>query len=370
MSSNIHTLIAILLMALGGIGLPISILPIFYEVNPVQKIRVSTRQMVFMLMWLMLLGIGIANLYFVLAGSNKDPEGSGSSTQSGTPQESDDSSGEDLANQDGKDDGKDDSDGDDIGLSPEKLIVKQNSDLIQQLKAEYSDEDLEVIKSESSSVYIRIYEKAGCIFQNLLKAGECYVFDGKPVSSARVIILDYFSDEIICALTSDESGEVRHSPGNQNKFYCVVFHDNYNIYVTPPIQVVSGENNGSFSIYLEEEDSEYTPLCQFRIHVQDPSADTPYSIASPEDRINFYCETVMPDETIVCGGYGSSVNELGILSWGNKTYFSLNTKYTMDIYLRRGIDLQSTHNKISSFPENSNIMDLYFVLKDSSENAE
>lgn len=138
-----------------------------------------------------------------------------------------------------------------------------------------------------------------------------------------------------------------------------MFHENYNIYVTPPIQVVSGGNNDSFLLQLEEKGSEYTPLCQFRIHVQDPSADTPYSIASPEDMIHFHCEAVMSDETIVCGGYGSSVNELGILSWSNKTYFSLNTKYTMDIFLYRG-RLKSTHNKISSFPENSNIMDLYF----------
>lgn len=61
MFENGPTIIAILLTALGAVGLPIAILPIFIEVKPDQKKHVSVKAMIHILMWLALMVLGIVN---------------------------------------------------------------------------------------------------------------------------------------------------------------------------------------------------------------------------------------------------------------------------------------------------------------------
>lgn len=352
MFENGPTIIAILLTALGAVGLPIAILPIFIEVKPDQKKHVSVKEMIHILMWLALMVLGIVNLYVVFNAGNGNNDGRGDNIRMEGNQESDEQDGEDAAKQD--------EGGENADLSQEEVLIKQNSDLVQQLKAEYSDMDTKVIESESGSVWFNIYERAGYIFEDLKKTGEGYELCGEQISSAKVVILDYASDEIIFTLTSSEGSAVRYSPGNQNTFYCVVFHDDYNVYVTRPFQVVNGSNYGTISISLEKKDSQYTPLFQLRLQMRDSGTDGKYINVPSDYDACFSCKKKVKDDKIGMSYIGGT-SESGILSWGDETYFSLNTDYVIDVYLRRVSDnIESTNQVFDGSITNSNQIDLYF----------
>lgn len=337
--------ISVLVTASGFIGLAVTILSIFLEIKPAQKIHISAVEMFFVIVCLALLILGSVNLYYVLGSRNDEQEKQNSSIQEwDDPGEDDVQTVEDL----------------DEDLSSEELFVRQNLDLIQQLKSEYSETDMRVVESESNSVQFFIQERAGYVFQNLMKTGEYDILGGDDVSAAKMIVLDYNSDEIICTLTSDENGLVRYSPGNQNTFYCIVSHEDYDIYVTPPLQVISGEYLGSFSIYLEEKGSEYMPLCQFRLFVKDSDKNVKPSAATSKYDVLIHFEKIFANDSSRSGGFRKALDDTGILSCRG-TYFSISTKYVMDISLLYvDYNLQSTHQRIDSPVTNSNQVDLYF----------
>ena len=364
------SLVAIVLTALGLLGLPISIFLIFFEVTPGKRIHLSRRQMVFAIMWLVLLIIGIVNLCAVFDGTNDGSSGQDNSVQGGNIQGSDNQSTGDTGSTMGEAPGQDSDDGD-TELSPEELLVKQNSDLIQQLKAEYSSTDVNDIGNKDGSVTLSVWEKAGYIFQDFMKTGKYEILRGDMVSDAKVIIFDYFSDEMICSFTTNTSGIVRYAPGNQKQFYAVIFHDNYDIYVTPPIRVTSEDNNGYMEIYLEGKESEYTPLCQFCLYVYGLNEDEYYSIAS-DYHVCFCCKTVLPDDKISSPSYNTTVSNSGILSWSGNSYFSLNTKYVLDIalYPPSNFDLESTHETVDCSVTNSNQIDLFFEFAGENDTVE
>ena len=55
--------------------------------------------------------------------------------------------------------------------------------------------------------------------------------------------------------------------------------------------------------------------------------------------------------------------ESGILTWSQGTYFSLNTDYIMDIYLKEAFEddsIESMHQTFDGFITNSNQIDFYF----------
>lgn len=338
--------ISVLVTASGFIGLAVTILSIFFEIEPDQKKCISDVKMFFVIGWLTLLILGSVNLYYVWDSGNDEQEEQNSSIE-----ERDDPEVDDV--QTVEDQGED--------LSPEELFVRQNLDLIQQLKAEYSEADMKVVESESNSVQFRIQERAAYVFKNLMQTEEYEILGGNNIDSVKVIILDYSSDEIICTLTSDENGLVRHSPGDQSTFYGVVFHDDYDIYVTPPLQIVTGEYVGYFSVYLEEKGSEYMPLCQFRLFIKDADENAQFPVASSEYDALFHFEKVFANDSSWSGGFRKALDDTGMLSWGENTYFSINTKYVMDISLLYGdYELQSTHQRIDGPVTNSNQVDLYF----------
>ena len=328
--------ISIFITALGALGLPIAILVIFFEVHPKQKKRLSIFEMICILMWLALLVLGVVNLYVVKT-IKEDQENN--------------------------------------NFSSEELLIKQNYALIQQLKAEYSDMDTEVIKSEDGA-YFYIFETAGYVFQDSMKNGEYDVLGGAGVDSAMVVIIDYSNDKIICTLTTDSHGTIHYSPGNRNKFYCVIFHNDYEIYVTCPIQVAYGEyngNSGSTSFYLEKKDSQYTPLFQLRLHMRDLGTDEPYSIVSDDCNATFCCKSVYDSK--ICGtSYQSSAFDFGVLQWGDNSYFSLNINYVMDIYLwswsNSESNSESIHQTFAGSTISSNIVELYFDFNNESDNME
>ncbi len=351
MSVNGPTIISILLTAIGALGLPITIFLIFFEVKPSQKKKLSVREMTFILMWLMLLVLGLVNLHFVVDINSNNSSEQDNNIQSESSQESSEQDSDDTVRDDEK-----------AELSPEELLIRQNFDLIQQLKDEYSEADTTAIESESGSVEFYINERAGRIYHDLMNTENYDILKGRPISSAKMVIMDYSSDEIICTLTSSDN--IRYSPGNQNKFYCVVFHDDYDLYVTCPIQVVSGEESGNFSMNLEKKDCQYTPLFQLRLYMTSPDEDKSYCIASSYKDAIFTCRS-LHDSKIVNTYYGITT-ESGILSWGTQTYFSLNADYVMDIYLspESNREIKSTHCTFDGSVTNSNQIDLYFDFND------
>lgn len=360
MSVNGPTIIAVLLTAIGAMGLPITIFLIFFEVKPSQKKKISQREMIFILMWSLLLVLGIVNLYFVL-GINSDNSGKqDDSSQNESSQE--------FIEQDSSDAVKDDESDENANLSSEELLIKQNFDLIQQLRDEYSETDIEVIESESGSVEFYIYERAGRIYQDLTNVEEYNILRGKNILSAKVVIIDYSSDEIICTLTSSDN--IRYSPGNQNKFYCVVFHDDYDIYVTCPMQVVSGERQGVLTIDLEKKDCQYTPLFQLRLYMTSTGEDKPYCIASSYKDAKFTCRSLRDSKT--GSTYYGSTTESGMLSWGSRTYFSLSTDYVVEVFLspEANHEIESNHRTFDGAVTNSNQIDLYFDFNDISDSVQ
>lgn len=252
-------------------------------------------------------------------------------------------------------------DGENIAFDSEEMLVKRNSDLIQQLKAQYSDEDTEIIKSESSSVQFFIYEIAGYIFQDLKKIGECEKLGGVQISSVKVVIMNYNTDEMICTLTSEGGSPIRYSPGNENKFYCVFFHEDYNICVTHPFQVLYEEDYDTVTIFLEKKDCQYTPLCQLRLFMRNLGMDEEYAIVPSDYEVCFSCINTNSYE-INCS-YVGYTSKAGILFFGQNTYFSLNTDYILDIYLRQEFDSDVALSSSRIFEgniKNSNQTDIYF----------
>lgn len=160
------------------------------------------------------------------------------------------------------------------------------------MKAEYSEGDTEVLGSDSGSVEFNLYEKAGYVFENLMETGDRDILLGEEISFAKLVIMDYSSDTVICTLNSGEIGFVRYSPGNQKKFYIVVLHDDYNIHVTPPFQVVSEGQRRWTKIFLEKKDSQYTSLFQLRLYMESPNLFERYSIVPPGYDIIFYTKNM------------------------------------------------------------------------------
>lgn len=269
MSIQLSPLISILVIAVGFLGLLITILRLFFDIKPIQKKHISVSILIFVCISSVLLFLGFSNLYAVTNSNSENHSNRGAD------------------------------------FSPEEF-VEQNSDLIRRLKAEYSNEDTQIIEDKKGIAQFCICEKGGYVFQNLMKTGEYGILCGEKIPSANVIIIDYFSDEIIDTFTSKKDGAVSYYPGNQNQFYLVAFHDEYDVYVSPPFQVVSGEADSNFSyICLEAKNSQYTPLYQFHLYMKNFGTDEPYAALNMFDgsikesnQINLYFEFPNKSDTI------------------------------------------------------------------------
>ena len=247
--------------------------------------------------------------------------------------------------------------------------------MIQQLKAEYSEEDTENINGDS--INLHIYEKAGYMFENLMKTGNCCILSGSPIISAKVIILDYINDEIIYVLNSENNNFIQYSHGNQDKFYCVIFRDDYDIYVTPPIQIVGGEYyegipeyQTGIDICLNKKGSKYTSLFRIRLNMRNLNIDESYSVVSNDYFIKLCFKNINSNKQSYF--LQKRMPESGIISWEDCTYFSLNTDYIIDISLSHQSDKDSqlAHQTFDGSVANSNVIDLYFDLEDENNTSE
>lgn len=359
MSMDGSYLIGIITTAISVIGLPITILLVFFEVKPVQKKQISAIEMAVLLGLTVLLGIGIVNLNAVNSMNQRNRDEQGGKDQTEDSQEPDGQGGQDGSEQEAGGTGHSIFQEED--LSPEELLVEQNWDEIQRQKAAYSEADTEKLGSEGGDVNLYVCEKAGCIFQDQMKTGDCRALAGAAVSSAKVLIMDYSTDTMICTLSSEKYGSVRYSPGNQKKFYAIVFHDNYDICVTCPFQVVNEDRNNWADIFLEKKDCQYTPLFQLRLYMPDLDSGGGYSPVPAGYDGRFQPKNIY--ENRFGSTYPGSTSESGILHWDNRSYFSLSTDYVVEVWLLResGTDwIESKHETFDGSVTSSNQIDLLF----------
>lgn len=351
-------LISILLTTLSAMAFPLAILPFFAEVKPVEKKQLSSREMKLAIALLGLYILGFLNLYAIWNIGNKpsgEPDGGNPIVDS---QGSDGEDSQDGSEQEAGGTGHSISPEED--LSPEELLVKQNWDEIQRLKAQYSETDTEVFENEDESLIFYIYEKAVLVFQDPAKAEVCDILSGKEVSNVKLVILDYSTDQILRTFYSGSDSYCRYSPGNEKIFYAVLFHDDYHIYVTRPFKVTRGNTPYGTAIYLEKKGAQYTPMFQLRLHVKDLHTDEDYSVVS--SRNNAAISVVKNDGIEYDRRYGGTT-ESGILTWMEGTYFSLNTDYKLDLYLQQTSEagsIDSTHQTFDGSVTNSNQIDLFF----------
>lgn len=350
--------IDILITVSGFLGLLITILSLFFDVKPAKR-NISKRDMGFIILWLALTILGIVNLYYIRSGNNiNDSQQSNDTQNANIPETS-------ISTEEGGSEPESSTDNAETNLSEDELLIKQNFDLIQQLKAEYTDKDAQVI--ENDSVEFSFYEIAGYMYQDLLKSGKANILAGKTVSPDRVIIFDYSNDDIIYSY-SPENNNIIHYPDSQKKFYCVVFHDDYDVYVSPPIQTIGGESYNDISVYLDKKDSEYTSLFQTRLYMRSSNSDESYSIVSDNYIVQYSCRDLYSDNGSTT--YQIRMSNSGIISSGRFSYFSLNTNYVMNVFLCN-IDDESrlAQKTVDSSTANSNLVEVYFEIDNKENNT-
>lgn len=357
----ISFLLSILGAAASMMALPLAILPIFFTVKPVQKKQLTSREALLALTALALLLFGVANLQAAWNLSQerlREPGGGDAVVGSQGP---------------GSQDGPEQEAGGtrhtispDEDLSPEELLVKQNWDEIRRLKARYSKADTETFSNESDLLRISICETAGYVFQDLAETENRHALRGRYIPNVTVVIMDYSTDQILCTLTSDEEFGVLYSPGNEKEFYAAAFHDDYDIYVTHPFKVTHGNGGACSSICLEKKGSQYTPLSRLQLHML--NADQRYTLVPPHYQVRFF---MAKNGSSFDRCYGSTT-ESGVLTYEQGTYFSLNTGYTMELYLEQPSEpvwIESTRETFSGSDANSNLTHLYFHFNQEDSDA-
>ncbi len=248
----------------------------------------------------------------------------------------------------------------------EKIQIEQNYDLIQQMKEKYTDSDSIIIENRDVEFYIR--DKAGCVYRDIMKTGKCEILAGEYIHGAKIIILDYFSDEILDVCTSINNG-VQYLPESQ--FYCVIFHDEYEMYVTPSIQVVGGEGYNYVPIYMDKKDAQYTPLFQFNLYMRDLQSNGRFTLVSKDYIISLYCMNIYSG--MGSTSYIKEISKPGKMLFWENSYFSLRTDYSIhfslfhksdeDIILSgQTIDVLLAEQTIDGFIIDSNIVDIFFEV--------
>lgn len=345
----------------GGIfGLLIAIFFVFFQIK--SPIKISKKDTIFIIIWLFLTILGSVDIYYTNRTHNEIV-----ASQNDNDDENDiiGDQESDAVNEQGDEtltepeNLTDNNNEENSNFSEEELLIKENDDLIQKLKQ--LNTKTKIIKCDS--VTFDFYEKAGCLYSDIRKTTETYILEGDEVIPSKIIIVDYLNDDIIYSFNPKEKNSVAYFPNSQNVFYCIVFHENYNLYVTQPIQVIGGDNYGHMDILLSKDSDAYTPVFQLRAYVRDPKVDEYYSICLPDYYVSIECKNRYTNYSN--NSIGTKVLETGILSFGNSCYFSLNTNYTMSLSLYNDSTLE---NMISctTFNESitdTNMADIYFEIE-------
>lgn len=254
-------------------------------------------------------------------------------------------------------------------ISEDELLINRNLDYINKSKMKYSNSDTIIIKNDK--IWFFTYEKAGFIYSNLLETEDYYELIGKCVFPEKIIILDYLSDRIIYSFTLDESVAVSFYPENQNKFYCVLFHEDYDICVTPPIQVIGGEDDYFLWVGLEKKSSKYTPMVQIHLNI--------FDINNHDNKLNTELQfTNYSEYHVLLEMRNKHSEELipalklrlpdsGIISLENYSYFRLNTDYAVEVSLYQNPEdyFELARQTVDCIGVYSNVQEIFFHLDDS-----
>ena len=244
-------------------------------------------------------------------------------------------------------------------------LITQNLDTILEKKAEYVNS---LFQYESDYLFIDVYEKAGYISNNKLSnIGYSSFFSGVRLVSIKVFFLDYETNKLVCSLFSDEYGKLTYYPGNTRKFYCVVISPEYKLYVSEPLQMKGGTTSAGFSINLDQINCKFSPLFQVCVNVHDSRETIPYYPILPHVSTFFrLADTYSDDESSTSMYYEGNTNDSGIIEFGDASYFSINTKYSLDVAL--GLqDLTSNesvqpyelqYQTVDSSINNTNVIDI------------
>ena len=325
--------ISILTTASGILGLLVTVLAIFLKPTKIKEI--SKKDMASVIIWLALMVLGFVDLHHTYGPGDTI---SGNSISSST-------------------------------ISNNARFIIDHYDQIKKLKASYSDADTETIKN--NKVDLHIVEKAGIVYRNLQKTGKPTFLTGADVPSAKVIFLDYFSDDIIYSCTSKKEA-IPFVPPNHDKFYCVVVHDDYDFHVSHPIQTTEDEetDDNSVDIQLDKKGATYTPLSQIHLYMQDPGSDGSYTAIPSGYVLLFHCTSISDGESHLV--YDTKEIPASVILSCYGEYFSLNTDYEMDLTLCHQSDKNKelAHQTFKGPVQNSTMTDVVFELDNKNGTSE
>ncbi len=252
----------------------------------------------------------------------------------------------------------------DTGSNFNEDPITQNLDAILQSKSEYVDSDTQLI--ESDKVWVTVSEKAGYMYYDPQNSDNYLTLRGKSLDAITVYFLDYETNNVICTLLSGKDGFVEYYPGNTRRFFCVVIPSEYELFVSNPIQVLGGEQLQAVDIVLDRADSRYSHLFQVRIKTYDSSQATQEICTAPISAVSFQCVDRYSDHSSFSGiRYLGRTSGSGILESGSKCFFSLNTRYVLDISLN-GIDILSgeemslPYETVDDSIKDTNLIDIFF----------
>lgn len=193
------------------------------------------------------------------------------------------------------------------------------------------------------------------------------ILEGKQLASVKVFFLDYETDDVINTLLSNESGDIIFYPENTRKFYCVVITSEYELYISKPIQALGGEKPQGTHIILDKADSKYSPPFRVRIQACDSSQTTQnFSILSNTTFTFRGVDNTYSDHSSFHSiRFEGQTNDSGIIRFGSKCYFSLNSRYVLDVSLKAfdissGKEMYLPYKTIDGSIKNTNLIDVFF----------
>lgn len=319
--------ISIIITAFGVLGLFVSILSIFFEIHQIEKIKLSKKNMIFVIFWTALFILGIMNLCYSSNNTDNDSIDNNITTI------------------------------DNNNFTQAELLIDQNFDQIRKLKSKYTMLDCRIIHGNNLGLYFA--EKACYVFRNA-QNNKGYELIGDKVYPDKVIILDYSNNEILYVLTPKDN-TIEYTPENQKVFYGVIFATDYEICVTPPFKVVGGDSEYRPDICFDKEGSNFALPIQIYTHIHDLKSDKQYSIPSTDYEIKIAYRSIKYgyEENAL---YNVNVLDSDMISFDEDfTYFSLNENYEMYIYLYRKIGGEYESEYVAEQTFDGSITDSNFV---------
>lgn len=252
----------------------------------------------------------------------------------------------------------------------EELIIEQNFELIQELKAKYSKSDITIL--EKDTVLFSLFESAGYMYQDIKRQGEYYSIAGKSIIPDKIIVVDYFDDEILYVFTPTEHNSIFFSLENQSVFYCIIFDEKYDIFVTNPMRFDQATKEMEsdidiINICLNRKGSQYTHLFRICLNIYESKKNVPYNIIPNCFDIQTLFKNIN-SEIVNNRSYSTKLTDSNNVSiFEDYTYYSLNKDYVIQISLYNKNNKLVGQEIIYDIGTDSNIIHINFNLDDTLE---